>query len=104
VTPVGQPDPAPAAQCDRDDLLQRLVQQTIKCMLTGAGSGIGNRVSHSHRRTRRRFDVSVQTKRYRLLSENRTVTLVPSARGIKTVDKIGVEAVVRRIRARGEKV
>ncbi|MFJ4829249.1 50S ribosomal protein L28 [Streptomyces sp. NPDC088747] len=74
------------------------------CMLTGARPGFGNRISHSHRRTARRFDPNVQRKRYWLPSEGRHVRLRLSARGIRTVDTIGVEAAVARIRARGEKV
>ncbi|WP_326721542.1 50S ribosomal protein L28 [Streptomyces sp. NBC_00243] len=74
------------------------------CMLTGARPGFGNRISHSHRRTSRRFDPNIQRKRYWLPSEGRYVRLRLSARGIKTVDTIGVEAAVARIRARGGKV
>ncbi|MDT0439752.1 MULTISPECIES: 50S ribosomal protein L28 [Streptomyces] len=74
------------------------------CMLTGAKPGFGNRISHSHRRTSRRFDPNIQSKRYWLAGENRYVRLRLSARGIKTVDTIGVEAAVARIRARGVRV
>ncbi|MFF7266076.1 50S ribosomal protein L28 [Streptomyces sp. NPDC008159] len=74
------------------------------CMLTGAQPGFGNRISHSHRRTSRRFDPNIQSKRYWLPSENRYVRLRLSAKGIKTVDLIGVEAAVARIRARGVRV
>ncbi|MFF7472426.1 50S ribosomal protein L28 [Streptomyces sp. NPDC008092] len=74
------------------------------CMLTGAQPGFGNRISHSHRRTSRRFDPNIQTRRYWLPSENRQVRLRLSARAVKTVDTIGVEAAVARIRARGVKV
>ncbi|GAB2958489.1 MULTISPECIES: 50S ribosomal protein L28 [Streptomyces] len=74
------------------------------CMLTGAQPGFGNRISHSHRRTSRRFDPNIQSKRYWLPSENRYVRLRLSAKGIKTVDVIGVEAAVARIRARGVRV
>ncbi|MCI3932158.1 MULTISPECIES: 50S ribosomal protein L28 [Streptomyces] len=74
------------------------------CQLTGAKPGFGKNVSHSHRRTSRRFDPNVQSKRYWLPSESRYVRLRLSARGIKTVDVIGVEAAVARIRARGVKV
>ncbi|MFF8308790.1 50S ribosomal protein L28 [Streptomyces lydicus] len=74
------------------------------CQLTGAQPGFGNTVSHSHRRTSRRFDPNIQHKRYWLASEGRHVRLTLSARAIKTVDAIGVEAAVARIRARGEKV
>ncbi|MEU6113635.1 50S ribosomal protein L28 [Streptomyces sp. NPDC047117] len=74
------------------------------CQLTGRAPAFGNSISHSHRRTSRRFDPNIQRKRYWLPSENRYVRLRLSARAIKTVDTIGVEAAVARIRARGERV
>ncbi|MDT0446582.1 MULTISPECIES: 50S ribosomal protein L28 [unclassified Streptomyces] len=74
------------------------------CQLTGVQPSFGNRISHSHRRTRRRFDPNIQHKRYWLPSEGRRVRLTLSARAVKTVDAIGIEAAVARIRARGEKV
>ncbi|MFB7737389.1 50S ribosomal protein L28 [Streptomyces sp. NPDC056112] len=74
------------------------------CMLTGARPGFGNHISHSHRRTSRRFDPNIQTKRYWLPSEGRHVRLRLSARAVRTVDMIGVESAVARIRARGVKV
>ena len=74
------------------------------CMLTGTKPGFGHAISHSHVRTKRRFNVNIQSRRYFLPSENRTVRLTLSARGLKTVDKIGIEEAVRRIRARGEKI
>ncbi|MFE0357822.1 50S ribosomal protein L28 [Streptomyces nigra] len=74
------------------------------CQLTGAKPGFGNNISHSHRRTSRRFDPNIQSKRYWLASEGRYVRLTLSAKAIKTVDSIGVEAAVARIRARGGKV
>ncbi|TLQ48261.1 50S ribosomal protein L28 [Streptomyces marianii] len=77
---------------------------SARCQLTGSRPGFGNRISHSHRRTARRFDPNVQRKRYRLPSEGRYVRLALSARAIRTVDAIGIEAAVARIRARGERV
>ncbi|MEU3599349.1 50S ribosomal protein L28 [Streptomyces sp. NPDC006798] len=74
------------------------------CQLTGAKPGFGNSISHSHRRTSRRFDPNLQRKRYWLPGEGRYVRLTLSVRGIRTVDTIGVTAAVARIRARGEKV
>jgi large subunit ribosomal protein L28 len=73
------------------------------CMLTGARPGFGNRISHSHRRTSRRFDPNIQSKRYWLAGEGRYVLRL-SAKGIKTVDAIGVEAAVARIRERGVRI
>jgi large subunit ribosomal protein L28 len=74
------------------------------CQVTGATPGFGHHVSHSHRRTKRRFDVNIQSKRYWVPSLGRHVTLTLSARGIKTVDQRGIEAVVADIRARGGRV
>ncbi|HEX2313190.1 MAG TPA: 50S ribosomal protein L28 [Thermomonospora sp.] len=75
-----------------------------RCQLTGAGPSFGKKVSHSNRRTSRRFDPNLQTKRYWLPSEGRYVRLRLSARAIRTVDRIGIEAAVARVRARGERV
>lgn len=71
------------------------------CQVTGAEVGFGRNVSHSHRRTNRRFDVNIQSKRYWVPSLGRHVTLRLSARGIKTIDVRGIDAVVAEIRARG---
>ncbi len=70
-------------------------------MVTGAVPGFGHSISHSHRRTKRRWDPNIQSKRYWVPSLGRSVTLTVSARGIKTVDRRGVDAVVREILARG---
>jgi large subunit ribosomal protein L28 len=75
-----------------------------RCQLTGVQPGFGKNVSHSHRRTSRRFNPNIQNKRYWLPSEGRHVRLRLSTRAIKTIDKIGIEAAVARIRARGEKI
>jgi large subunit ribosomal protein L28 len=74
------------------------------CQVTGATPGFGHHVSHSHRRSKRRFDVNLQKKRYWVPSLGRHVTLTLSARGIKTIDRRGVDAVVAGILARREKV
>ncbi|MEU5534947.1 50S ribosomal protein L28 [Streptomyces sp. NPDC020362] len=74
------------------------------CMLTGARPGFGNRVSRSRRRTSRRFDPNIQARRYWLPDEGRYVRLRLSARAVRTVDAIGIEAAVARIRARGVEV
>jgi large subunit ribosomal protein L28 len=75
-----------------------------RCQLTGAVGRSGNNVSHSHRRTKRRFEINIQTKRYWVPSEQRFVSLTVSAKAIKTIDRRGIEAVVRDLRARGEKI
>ena len=74
------------------------------CQVTGAEPGFGHSISHSHRRNKRRFDPNIQKKTYYVHSLGRKVTLTLSAKGIKTIDARGIEAVVKDILARGEKI
>lgn len=74
------------------------------CQVTGKSPGFGNAVSHSHRRTKRRFDPNIQNKRYWLPSERRFVKLRISTKGMKVIDARGIERVVADIRARGGRV
>ncbi|WP_286928968.1 MULTISPECIES: 50S ribosomal protein L28 [Aeromicrobium] len=74
------------------------------CQVTGAQPGFGHHVSHSHRRTKRRFDVNIQAKHYWVPSLSRRVTLTLSARGIKTIDRRGIDAVVTDLLARGVRI
>lgn len=74
------------------------------CQVTGARPGHGHHVSHSHRRTKRRFDVNIQRKRYWVPSLRRHVTLRLSARGIKVVEARGIDAVVLDLQRRGVKL
>ena len=74
------------------------------CQVTGRKPEFGKQVSHSHRRTSRRWNPNVQRRRYYLPSEGRTITLNVSTKGMKIIDRDGIESVVAKIRARGEKV
>ncbi|MBN9644706.1 50S ribosomal protein L28 [Corynebacterium mendelii] len=74
------------------------------CQVTGRKPSFGKSVSHSHRRTNRRWNPNIQRRRFYLPSEGRTITLNVSTKGLKVIDRDGIEAVVARIRARGEKV
>ena len=74
------------------------------CQVTGRKPEFGKQVSHSHRRTSRRWNPNVQRRRYYLPSEGRTITLNVSAKGLKVIDRDGIESVVAQIRARGEKI
>lgn len=71
------------------------------CDVTGKQPGFGHKVSHSHRRTRRRWNPNVQRRRYFVPSEGRYVRLTVSTTGIKIIDRDGIEAVVARLRGRG---
>jgi large subunit ribosomal protein L28 len=94
----------PVPTVDLSLTIGRTSTLSAHCQLTGAEPGFGNRISHSHRRTSRRSDPNIQRKRYGLAGEGRYVRLTLSTKGIKTIDSIGVEAAVARIRARGVKV
>ena len=74
------------------------------CQVTGRKPEFGKQVSHSHRRTSRRWNPNVQRRRYYLPSEGRTITLNVSTKGMKIIDRGGIESVVAKIRARGEKI
>ena len=74
------------------------------CQVTGRKPGFGNRVSHSHKRSKRRWNPNVQRRRYWLPSEGRTITLTVSTKGIKTIDRKGIEAVVAQLRSKGVRV
>ncbi len=73
------------------------------CQVTGATLRFGKNVSHSNRRTSRTFAPNLQKKSYFVPSLGRTITLTVSPRGIKTIDKRGIESVVASMRSRGEK-
>ena len=74
------------------------------CQVTGAKPGFGHNISHSHRRTKRRFDPNIQKKTYFVPSLGRKVTLNLSARGIKVIDVRGIDSVIAELVARGEKI
>ena len=74
------------------------------CQVTGRKPSFGNTISHSHRKTRRRWDPNIQKQRFFVPSENRWVTLKVSTKGIKTINKKGIESVLSEIRARGQKI
>jgi large subunit ribosomal protein L28 len=74
------------------------------CQVTGKRPSTGNNVSHSHRKTKRRFLPNLQSKRLWVESEKRFVRLRLSAKALRTIDKKGIDAVLREMRAEGVKV
>ena len=74
------------------------------CQVTGKRPMAGNNVSHAKNRTRRRFLPNLQTHRFWVESEKRFVKLRVSTKGMRIIDKQGIEAVLADIRARGEKI
>lgn len=74
------------------------------CMITGKSPLVGMNVSHSHVRTKRRFLPNLHYKRYWIPNEKRFVRLRVSCKGMRIIDKIGIEAALKDMRARGLKV
>jgi large subunit ribosomal protein L28 len=74
------------------------------CQVTGKKAIVGHRVSHSNHKSKRRFEVNLQTKRYFLVDENRWITLRVSTHGMRIIDKRGLAAIIKEMRARGDKV
>jgi large subunit ribosomal protein L28 len=74
------------------------------CQVTGKRPISGNNVSHAHNKTRRRFLPNLHTHRFWIESEKRWVKLRVSTRGMRIIDKLGIESVLADIRARGEKI
>jgi large subunit ribosomal protein L28 len=72
--------------------------------VTGKAPMVGNNVSHAKNRTKRRFNPNLHTHRFWVESEKRFVNLRLSSKGMRVIDKRGIDAVLGELRARGEKV
>lgn len=69
------------------------------CQVTGKKPMSGNNVSHAHNKTKRRFLPNLQTKKFWVESEKRWVRLKVSAKGLRIIDKNGIESVLKNLRA-----
>ncbi len=74
------------------------------CQVTGKRPQSGNNVSHANRKTRRRFLPNLQSKRFWLESENRWVRLRVSQKGMRIIDKHGIDKVVADLRSQGQRI
>lgn len=72
-----------------------------QCQILGPHASSGNRVSHSQRKTKRTFSPNLQRKRYWVPSLKRHVTLTVSAKGIKTISRVGIESAIAQAQAKG---
>jgi large subunit ribosomal protein L28 len=73
------------------------------CQVTGKKPVSGNNVSHANNRTRRRFLPNLQSHKFWIESENRWVKLRLSTKGMRIIDKNGIDAVIADMRKRGIK-
>ena len=74
------------------------------CQVTGKRPQSGNNVSHAHNRTRRRFLPNLHSKRFWLEAEKRYIKLRVSHKGLRIIDKLGIEKVLADLRAQGQRV
>jgi large subunit ribosomal protein L28 len=74
------------------------------CQVTGKRPMTGNNVSHANNKTKRRFEPNLHHHRFWSESEKRFLKLRVSTKGMRIIDKLGLDAVVAQIRARGERV
>ena len=74
------------------------------CQVTGKKPIVGNTVSHSNIKTKRRFLPNLQTKRFYFVEEDRWITMKVSSEAIRTINKNGLGTVIKEMRANGTKI
>ncbi|WP_027000371.1 50S ribosomal protein L28 [Eisenibacter elegans] len=70
------------------------------CQITGKKTQVGNNVSHANNKTKRKFYPNLQKKRFFVESTGEWITLKVSSHGIRIINKIGVEAAIKKARAK----
>lgn len=71
------------------------------CQITGKKAMVGNNVSHSKRRTKRRFNVNLFTKKFYWVEQDCWITLTLSAAGLRTINKMGSDAAIKQAAGNG---
>ena len=74
------------------------------CQVTGKRPAVGNNVSHANNKTRRRFLPNLHNHRFWVESENRFVRLRLSTKGMRIIDKVGIDQVLADMRERKKKI
>ncbi|OJA01026.1 50S ribosomal protein L28 [Rickettsiella grylli] len=74
------------------------------CQVTGKKPMVGHNVSHSNRKTKRRFQINLHIRRLWVASEKRFVKLRITSQGLRIIEKLGIDNVLATLRRRGEKV
>jgi large subunit ribosomal protein L28 len=74
------------------------------CQVTGKRPMTGHKVSHANNKTKRRFLPNIQQRRFWVEEEQRFVTLKVSTKGIRIIDKLGIQCILDELRAKGEKI
>lgn len=71
------------------------------CIITGKRPRVGNKVSHANNKTKRRFNPNLQKKRFYIPEKDKWITLKVSTSAIRTINKNGITAVLKKARANG---
>jgi large subunit ribosomal protein L28 len=71
------------------------------CQITGKKAMVGNNVSHSNHRTKRKFDVNLFRKKFYWVEEDAWISLNVSANGLRTINKIGLDAAIKQAGEKG---
>ena len=77
---------------------------TRECEVTGKKPVAGNNVSHAKNRTKRRFLPNLQNRKFWVESDNRWVSMRISSAALRTIDKLGIDAVIAKMRSEGKKI
>ena len=71
------------------------------CQITGKKASVGNNVSHSKRRTKRKFEVNLHKKKFYWVEQDMWIELLVSAKALRTINKIGLNAALKRAESEG---
>ncbi|MDE6668867.1 MAG: 50S ribosomal protein L28 [Muribaculaceae bacterium] len=71
------------------------------CQITGKKASVGNNVSHSKRRTKRKFNINLHTKKFYWVEQDMWIELTLSAHALRTINKIGLNAALKKAAAEG---
>ena len=71
------------------------------CELTGKRAMVGNNVSHAMNKTKRKFSVNLVKKRFYIPEEDKWITLKVSTSALKTINKLGISAVLKDAKSKG---
>lgn len=74
------------------------------CQITGKRPQVGNNVSHANNKTKRRFNPNLQKKRFYIPEEDKWITLKVSTSALRTINKNGITAVLKKARANGNTI
>jgi large subunit ribosomal protein L28 len=86
----------------KEVVIKKVINKMSKiCQITGKKAMVGNNVSHSNRRTKRKFDVNLFTKKFYWVEQDCWISLNVSANGLRTINKVGLDAAIKQAVEKG---